>query len=84
VKLTPAQRDMAAAVRDELLLMFQDANGLMRRALTLELVCRQYELPAIDGGLVPKLGPAVLAVEAAHDAYAEFCVAAGESLKAAA
>jgi hypothetical protein len=75
---------MAAAVRDELLLMFQDANGLMRRALTLEIVCRQYELPAVDGGLVPKLGPAVLACEAAHAAYEEFCAAAGEPLKVAA
>jgi hypothetical protein len=80
--VTREQKNIAAGVRDELLLMFQDANGLMRRALTLELVCREYELPAIDGALVPALGPSVLACEAAHDAYAEFCAA--DSLKAAA
>jgi len=84
VRLTPAQRDMAAAVRDELLLMFQDANGLMRRALTLEFICRQYNLPALDGGLVPALGPAVLACEAAHAAYEEFTAAAADTLKVAA
>jgi len=62
--------------------MFEDANGLMRRALTLETVCRISELPALDGGLVPALGPAVLACESAHAAYEEFCAA--DSLKAAA
>jgi hypothetical protein len=84
VKLTPAQRDMAAAVRDELLLMFQDANSLVKRALILEKLCGDCSLPAIDGALVPKLGPAVLACEAAHAAYEEFCGAGAEPLKVAA
>lgn len=73
MKLTPEQENIAAAVRDELLLMFQDANNLTRRALALEGVCHHYALPALDGGLMPKLGPAVLACEAAHAAYEEFC-----------
>jgi hypothetical protein len=66
---------MAAAVRDELLLIFQDANALVRRVVTLDGICAHYGLPLVDGGLVPALGPAVLAAEAAHAAYEEFSAA---------
>jgi len=74
-QFTPAQRGMSAAIRDELLLMFQDANNLVQRVLTLEGLCAHYGLPAIDGALMPALGPAVLAAEAAHAAYEEFSAA---------
>ena len=67
--------DIAAAVRDELLLMFQDANVLVQRALTLEGVAAHYKLPALDGSLMPALGAAALACEAAHAAYEEFSAA---------
>ena len=75
MKLTPAQRDMSGAVRDELLLIFQDANALIRRVVTLDSICADCGIPAIDGALLPALGPAVLAAEAAHAAYEEFSAA---------
>jgi len=100
VTVTREQSNMAAAVRDELLMMFGDARQLVTRALVLESACAESKLPQLDGGLMPKLAAAVLACEAAHDAFAEFSAtvkaqngdpaaggalpAAGEPLRAAA
>ena len=75
MKASAEQKLIADAVRDELLLMFRDANELTRRALALEGICRHHKLPAVDGGLMPAIGPAVLAAEAAHAAYEEFSAA---------
>lgn len=66
---------MADGVRDELLMMFDDANLLVRRALTLEEICAYYKFQPLDGALMPALGAAVLAAEAAHAAYEEFSAA---------
>ena len=74
-QLTPAQRDMVVGVREELLLIFQDANALVQRVAVLDGVCAHYDLPALDGALLPALGPAALAAEAAHTAYEEFSAA---------
>ena len=100
MSLTRDQANIAGAVRDELLMMFEDARQLVTRALVMESTCASYKLPQLDGGLMPKLAAAVLACEAAHDAFAEFSAtvkaqtgdpaaggalpAAGEPLKAAA
>jgi hypothetical protein len=89
MKATAEHKLIADAVRDELLMIFRDANELTRRALALEGICQHYKLPAVDGALVPTLGPAVLAAEAAHAAYEEFSAAletpaAVDPLKAAA
>ena len=75
MKATAEQKQIADAVRDELLMIFRDSNELTRRALALEGICHHYKLPAVDGGLLPAIGPAVLAAEAAHAAYEEFSAA---------
>jgi hypothetical protein len=79
MRATAEQKLIAVAVRDELLMIFRDANELTRRALALEGVCQHYKLPAVDGGLLPAIGPAVLAAEAAHAAYEEFCASAKDT-----
>ena len=53
--VTREQSNMAAAVRDELLMMFGDARQLVTRALVLESACAESKLPQLDGGLMPKL-----------------------------
>ena len=73
--VTRDQANIAGAVRDELLLMFEDARQLVTRALVMESTCAFYKLPQLDGGLMPKLAAAVLACEAAHAAYEEFSAA---------
>ena len=98
--MTRDQVNIAAGVRDELLLMFEDARSLIERELALDGICEHYGLPALDGALRAKLAQAVLACDAAHAAYEEFSSAlsvqtgdpaagssspaAGEPLKAAA
>lgn len=70
--MTREQINMAAAVRDELRLMFDAVLPMSRSAVVLEGICQHYQLPAPDATLVPKIGAAVLAVEAALTAYEEF------------
>lgn len=75
MKLTPEQKHIAFAVRDELLLMFEDVMRASRIVVSLEGICEHYGLPKLDGALLPKMSAAVLAVEAAHAAYEEFSAA---------
>jgi hypothetical protein len=69
------QKQIALAVRDELLMMFGDVMRASQVAVALEGVCGHYGLPQLDGELRSTLGAAVLAVEAAHAAYGEFSAA---------
>jgi len=73
--MTAEQKNIAVAVRDELLLMFEDLMRSSRIVVALEGICDHYCLPKLDGALLPQVSAAVLAAEAAHAAYEELVAA---------